>query len=1024
VIRQAARKGLAAACAIVLTATGLQVGTTAAAAAAAPTEVKVIPADSATNFLPDRIWQALETGFVHRYTNDSPPMWTRYADGATTSLKDLVASQVHTWASAGGDVLWTTRSVPGHSTADSVTLLDLGTMTWRSLAKPSSGTVSAVYGSTMLIQQAEDDGKLDVRRYAPDGSFESVELTGIPDGTTALYPVRGDAAGAILRIDTETTISYGMLDLATGAIEPVPDITGASNYLLSADRVAFRRCQSGAETCPVRIYSRADLRAAPQTVMVPSTLNTDRMILIGTHIVGATRGATTSDRQPARDLSTAGSPVVVPMTQADGQSFAQTANGGLIIGGTGGDWGIRRLTATAGGEIAQAAVLDLRGRQTNAGVTLSQGFLRHIQAQRLAGEETSRYLLFNHRIAGDAAETLPAPHGGELRSPVPCQADQACVRSVDSNNHGTSYLGTDTGGKVLLWQRLAEGHAEKSFPVGSAGEIVDVSPGYAVVNSADGPIQYVLQPGDNSSRTTRPVGAAALWMNTLWTSPEPGTLRAGGAGNPGGDTVFNTGAACVPDELQAALRYVYWSCGVTGPAGVVDTVRRRNIALPAARYLLGDGYVVRHDTASGRLLRYDLTSGAAGEPAVVATLPDSPVTDSRNIGWAVDKYSGNIAYVDAANAVHVVDPGVPSSAPESVHGSSNFDAEIYFDGPGEMLRMWWLTRPVDSWTMSIARVATGQVVASKTGGPARRTISATWDGYLPSGARALSGRYRYTVSVTAAGVTTEISAGNATVLCGSPLFRSYDCNGTPSVLGVFKSGEAHWLTIGRDGKIHDWGNTEVWKLGTSSGMTSAIVPFGDLNRDGRNDLLTRGGDGTLTLHHGYHPSPNFGQNWTQVVGTGWGGMKQIVSSGDLTGDGIPDVLAQTSTGVLRRYNGTSAGGLTNGGVIAGTWTQPKLIGPGDVNNDGKADLYTITTAGELDVYFGTGTGTFGAAQRVGTGWAAYTVIGAGDANEDGRNDLFARDSAGTFWLYPGTGTGRLGTRKQLATGYQKYVGLF
>lgn len=54
--------------------------------------------------------------------------------------------------------------------------------------------------------------------------------------------------------------------------------------------------------------------------------------------------------------------------------------------------------------------------------------------------------------------------------------------------------------------------------------------------------------------------------------------------------------------------------------------------------------------------RYAFDSGAIAKPVTLATIPAGPAPDSRNITWAVDKYDRDIAYVDAADAVHVIAP--------------------------------------------------------------------------------------------------------------------------------------------------------------------------------------------------------------------------------------------------------------------------------------------------------------------------------------------------------------------------------
>jgi hypothetical protein len=195
---------------------------------------------------------------------------------------------------------------------------------------------------------------------------------------------------------------------------------------------------------------------------------------------------------------------------------------------------------------------------------------------------------------------------------------------------------------------------------------------------------------------------------------------------------------------------------------------------------------------------------------------------------------------------------------------------------------------------------------------------------------------------------------------------------------------------------------------------NGVVPFGDLNGDGYNDLLLRDTTGRLTVRYGkeWPVAPDFDTAETKVVGTGWTGLT-LVTSGDLTGDGRPDLLAKDSAGVLRRYNGTAAGGFAKAVAVAGTWNQPMLLGPGDVTGDGKADLYGTSTTGDLYLYRGTGTGDFAAGTKVGSGWGPYQAIGVGDATQDTRNDLVARDTGGTLWLYPGNGSGGFGPRQQI-----------
>jgi hypothetical protein len=1032
--RRTARRGLAAACVFVLTTAGVSSAASAEAAPPEPSEVAVVPADAPTTFQADQLYVAGATGFLHRYKVDGPLLWTRYANGTTTPVSDLAGVDPRSLLPAGGDTVSTTAAVPGHSVPGDLTVIDLGRMSWRQLALPASGTLLGFYGDTMLIGPTtlgSGEALLSLRRFAADGSYETVPVTGIPAGITSVNVAAGDATAAVLRLWSGAGAHYGLLDLASGAVAPFPDtLVNAKTAVLSADRVGFLIYKS--PTVSFQIYSRAGVATgsdtSPQIVSLPDNTIFEGTVLVGTHVIAAIRDG--NSRTPAIDYSTPDRPTVVPMVQpvgAYGQMFLQTADGALVVGGSGpGDWSVRRLTATGDGQVAQATALPLAGPLTNAGLSIARGLLRHVEAQQLAGDPVTRYLLFNHQLVPDS-RTVPLD-GGLLGTPIPCESGVTCVRTVDSNEYGTSYLMPGSSTSIVLGERdVATRNGIGQVLPSASGALVDASPSYAIVNGSGPATQYIVKPGSATALQSRPVTAAALWFSTLWSSTAAGTLQAKNLLTGAAAAPVATGSSCAATELQATVRQVYWSCGANGPAGVYDTARHASIPVLAGQALLGDGYVVYHDATTGALLRYDLTGGTLGTPVTVATVARGSLADDRGITWAVDKYSGDIAYVDAEDTVHVVDPAVPQSPPAIGAIYPNTEGDIYF-APNPLA---WsanvsLTRSIDSWTFTVTQATTGQVVATSSGGTARMNFVTGWNGYLASGAKAASGRYRYTMTATAGGgPATVIGSGTLTVQCGAPNFRSYQCDGVPAVLGVFKSGEAHWLSVD-NGKIHDNGHTDDWPLGTASSQASAIIPFGDLNGDGNNDLVVRSGTGTLTVYHGTGYG-YFGRgNVTATsLGAGWSGYKQLVSTGDLTGDGIADLLGQDGAGKLWRFNGTSAGKLGPRTALAGTYNQPKLIGPGDINGDGKADLLMVNTSGVLYAVYGTGTGTFGGAHQVSTGWSTPTwMIGAGDLNQDGHNDLSARDRSGNFWMFPGNGKGTFGAGQKLAISYQKYAGMY
>ncbi len=142
----------------------------------------------------------------------------------------------------------------------------------------------------------------------------------------------------------------------------------------------------------------------------------------------------------------------------------------------------------------------------------------------------------------------------------------------------------------------------------------------------------------------------------------------------------------------------------------------------------------------------------------------------------------------------------------------------------------------------------------------------------------------------------------------------------------------------------------------------AMVGPGDLTGDGVPDLLAReSATGALWLHR-----RTAGGGWGAAVrlGIGWGGMDALVGPGDLTGDGRPDLLARRGA-TLWLYPGNGAGRFsarvalptpsTSGTTAARGWsTYDAFSGPGDVDGDGRADLLAReTSSGRLVLFAGT-----------------------------------------------------------------------
>jgi FG-GAP-like repeat len=433
---------------------------------------------------------------------------------------------------------------------------------------------------------------------------------------------------------------------------------------------------------------------------------------------------------------------------------------------------------------------------------------------------------------------------------------------------------------------------------------------------------------------------------------------------------------------------------------------------PSGAAMLGDGYIVRH-FADGSLVLNDFHSDSLGASVTLAHVPAGPVADDRGIVYSVDPTGGDVAYVDAANSVHVIDPGVPRSAV----AIAEMPTGTGFVGVGTGTGFPWnpvirLNRLVSSWTVQVRKVSSGAVVFEQTGGSGVN-VTPSWNGRLGSGAPAVSGQYTFSLSVTPMGesspVTVPVLAGSKAIIvaCGQAPFRSYDCDGAAALLAVKSDGEGHWFNATPTGSLADNGYTDNWFWGTAgASQVSAIVPFGDYNGDGLNDLIVRDGTGVLWAYDGIGQS-YFGANTKQRIGSGWNAYNTLFSPGDLTGDGIADLVGRDTAGHLYLYKASGKSSFAARVLVGSGWSGYKtVIGAGDLNGDGLGDVLAIDTAGKLWFVPGRVNG-IGSRTQVGTGWSSFNaVIGAGDVNDDGHNDLVARNSSGVLLLYRGVATGR------------------
>ncbi|MFE2814894.1 FG-GAP repeat domain-containing protein [Streptomyces nigra] len=195
-----------------------------------------------------------------------------------------------------------------------------------------------------------------------------------------------------------------------------------------------------------------------------------------------------------------------------------------------------------------------------------------------------------------------------------------------------------------------------------------------------------------------------------------------------------------------------------------------------------------------------------------------------------------------------------------------------------------------------------------------------------------------------------------------------------------------------------------------------MLPYGDLDGDGCDDVFTRGPQGEARIHVTICGGQPDQQTYSLKVSSDWSAYDTVVSPGDLTGDGRPDLLTRSAAGgKLYLYANNGAGGFEARTVAgSGYGTYKRLIAAGDLDRDGRNDLLAIDRSNELWRFEGTGRGTFTPRALVFKDWGTSykDVVGGLDLSGDGRADLISLDKQGRAWLNKGDGRGGFANRTQ------------
>ncbi|MET7618912.1 FG-GAP-like repeat-containing protein [Streptomyces sp. NPDC005408] len=981
-----------------------------AVAADDPSGEVVLPAPARFQPVADKVLEVGATGYLHEQEGTTGTLWTDYAAGETKPLTATGSGYAGMRAALDAEI-------PGAPRTVSIT--ELGSASVRKIEVPEgAGWTKAFTADSVLVDRASAaDGELTSLSIVRMEGGQAVErpITGLPKGVkltdAAAYHRTSTGAVVLLttldgRVEKEYLVDYGSAEL-----RELPDYREVDVTQFGDKHLLDRYSDAGRQ---VRTVPRADPLATPTVTQLPPPPAGYRdynwETLLGDWIVfGWSRETTGIPSLPGVKLQAipVGGGEVRDLLPYESQAPAIAADGSLLV--TGGsssvDWAVRRITVGPDGAPRITKVKDVPPTSTTVdGLSLGAGTLHYVATSDAAAWPA----MYEHSLALHGA---PAAGERSLKSTL-----YGPVGPVVSLGNGNSAYMKDGyvvagGDRSQIYGRLT----------GGTGRYV-VSDADADPDTSQKGNQYV---GDLKSLDTRRFDgqdSAAVWGTTVWLSDPtvPSALSWYDMKTHKTSSALAIGSGCAPNELQAVGRWIYWSCAKEAKAGVWDQQTRLSTPVPFGPAQLGDGFLVRKDQAAGELTLSDFHTG---DPAAVKTTEFATVP--VNSQWTVDKFGGHVVYTDAQQRIHVKSVTVPRS-PIGVIENRTDGTVLNLARPNGKDNIWdstWqLSRPAATWSVAFKDPA-GRTVRTITSTDRKGAeISATWNGMGDDGKPLPAAHYTWTLSADPGdGSGREVQSGIVQLADVSLPLRDYNGNGAGELFTVAGG------TLGAEENFT--GGSAGASRTTSTGWSDInhVVPFGDLDADGCNDVVVRTTTGDLYRYSAKCKGVVSTTSPKAKIGAGFNTFDTVLNSGDMTGDGRADLLArQRSTGDLYLYADNGAGGIKAGVKIPGKWDGLRLIGAGDLNGDGRGDLLTLGTDGTLSRHSATGYGTFTAPVVVFTNWGAGrdVIVGIGDITGDGKNDLVSRDANGKLLRNSGDGKGSFGSTVQIGMGWQNYSALY
>ncbi|MFE5795652.1 FG-GAP-like repeat-containing protein [Streptomyces sp. NPDC056503] len=227
------------------------------------------------------------------------------------------------------------------------------------------------------------------------------------------------------------------------------------------------------------------------------------------------------------------------------------------------------------------------------------------------------------------------------------------------------------------------------------------------------------------------------------------------------------------------------------------------------------------------------------------------------------------------------------------------------------------------------------------------------------------------------GLSSRTTASGAAFPAGTLLvpFGDVDANSCADVLGrvgnelrAYRPGCGKVVTA----------SSPYTSVGSGWAQYDVLTSPGDVDADGHPDLIAR--QATTGDVYFYAGTADHRLKSRLRIGVDWRLYQRITGAGDLDGDGRGDLLGIDGSGVLWTYFGTPSGGVTPRVRVGGGWQVYSAVqGAGDLDGDGDSDLVARDASGRLYAYYSHGRGRtgdrFGYRELIGTGgWNTFRTL--------------------------------------------------